>query len=200
MACCRISYALCQRVSFLNAPILFPPSSFSLFSLEKDSVCLLRSSSLPFFYFLLILFSRIIVREERICVRGETRPPLTSLIGRKWFRSTMIGLARANFYFALFFLSNQLFESVVFISNSIFRSNSTLCLLTFHLRQCIDIICIRKNPWRRRKEGKKEGRRTMIVSSDLIARDPRVSSRFNFSEKRTHSPRFFRRAGLRIMR
>lgn len=40
----------------------------------------------------------------------------------------------------------------------------------------------------------------MIVSSDLIARDPRVSSRFNFSEKRTHSPRFFRRAGLRIMR
>lgn len=134
LACCRISYALCQRVSFLNAPILFPPSSFSLFSLEKDSVCLLRSSSLPFFYFLLILFSRIIVREERICVRGETRPPLTSLIGRKWFRSMMIGLARANFYFALFFLSNQLFESVVFISNSIFRSNSTLCLLTFHLR------------------------------------------------------------------
>lgn len=31
----------------------------------------------------------------------------------------------------------------------------------------------------------------MIVSSDLIARDPRVSSRFNFSEKKTHSPRSF---------
>ena len=44
-----------------------------------------------------------------------------------------------------------------------------------------------------REKGKKKyvERRTMIVSSDLIARDPRVSSRFNFSEKKTHSPRSF---------
>lgn len=111
-----------------------PPLPFFSF-LSREGLGLPSSILLPpLFYFLLILFSRIIVREERICVRGETRPPLTSLIGRKWFRSTMIGLARANFYFALFFLSNQLFESVVFISNSIFRSNSILCLLTFHLR------------------------------------------------------------------
>lgn len=40
----------------------------------------------------------------------------------------------------------------------------------------------------------------MIVSSDLIARDPRVSSRFNFSEKKNAFTPFFRRVGLRIMR
>lgn len=41
-----------------------------------------------------------------------------------------------------------------------------------------------------REKGKKKyvERRTMIVSSDLIARDPRVSSRFNFSEKKRIHP------------
>lgn len=51
----------------------------------------------------------------------------------------------------------------------------------------------KKKGERERKKNVKPRRRTrsMIVSSDLIARDPRVSSRFNFSEKKTHSPRSF---------
>lgn len=50
--------------------------------------------------------------------------------------------------------------------------------------------CGRKEEGRERKKNVKPRRRTRstIVSSDLIARDPRVSSRFNFSEKKRIHP------------